>query len=1279
MPNDFEISLRDADNKVANLSSGQRNSITVQTHLTVTVIEMEDINFHFDSAVLLPDYATEEPQSGNKDQDRITGLAVIFACYKQAQKKEFQQKILVAGHTDKKGGEYYNLTLSQKRSENVYYMFLGRRTDWVNSSNDKNQIEDIQQILKWISFNFQYDCDPGKITNEMNPETENALLNFQKRYNIDFVTLNIHQNRFNHVFTKIDEDGKMGKQTWGAFFDMYTLELLIVLGINEDGLKDLRDQLKFVEKGHANPAPTVGCGENFPASGATTEEKNAVDRRVEILFFDDGEEPRLQCHPRRFQCIKSKCDLYPKDVFYKHAPVEVEPLPLPSGVAVRVHLKFMYNTPEKTERPLPKGFPYILKYQDNSFEEKKIDSDNGQVFLQILREKKTFTIEFAFSNTNFLASPENSSQKDELVIETEVRKRVELGFKVFSLPLKFNLKNSTWKLSPVPSSYDDTEKTFKNLDDVSIENIGSEASPINLKLDPHWQYIKLLYFDRWVKKKLSLPPILVEAFNNSSAVTPKAEIISNWITPTEASQCIPWILQETKKPDANAFLRFRSSENTFIETSGTSTNFSRRFVTKNPSSSSDIGLNEGNSINRDFSKAEAARLAYYDIPKLWKSTKYFTQLSGGTGNPAVKVGKFEELVTEQTTDDKPLIFSLDDIVLTDNNLNPLNWIPDSKAENRVSIFCNTFARSGPNLNDLSSEGLYKPDGTAFIDSVNKNAFTGNKLGFFTQLPKDEKTRNYISDYPDWTRLIITQGNFFDVFNKRTIDGKGDVVGARAAVRIQDVFASSSTFVKPRNDRPRVPVPVKSDFCDVQALFEQDHVIFSHIGRYDMVRLKCTDVDSDGVTEHGVCMVYLRIFFNFNSTITPSFNPNGSPLKLTGNAAVDWKETAIFNLLHRWNGPDIFAGSPPKTLNPGNAFVIPTNSGDKKVKSKVIWFSQDLPKDISHYEVGVYKDPTDKVRGFMRAKEGEGVLDQTDNEPDNTSAGWFTFAHESGHGGSLVDEYIESTGPGGIPGFGSYSPGSPFSIDSQSMMRSNREVRARHYWHIAEWFRQLDNKSIDYKIKHGIYDYVLQHATDAPKKNFIGWPIAEKNDQVLGERGKFNIFFYPLGKEFYSDRLLPFLAKKPGAFDGIIIVLVKMEFDFPTDDSTKIQNYITNINSRIGKKFNNKFGAKGNLFGKKYDRILLHFAPRYHADDYSTSNSPDTSEHFKVEIKNTGQPEWDSGIFSSKHKLFYPMDVNSTFGNFFGNMVGLPDGKLNTAGSYDPIAKMVIPDASVFSL
>lgn len=328
MPDTIEIKLKTADQKIDNLYSGQLNKLSFQTKMEASVVEMEDINFHFDSAVLLPDYGSKAPQPGSEDQNRITGLAVLYTCYKHSEKNNFEPRILIAGHTDKKGGEFYNLTLSQKRAENVYFMFAGKRIEWVNSSLDKNRVVDVWQILKWVSYILKWDCDPGAKTESYNAELNNAILKFQERYNLDFVQLQTYKEKFSRNFIKIDEDGKMGKQTWGAFFDVYSLELLNLMESTEEELNELRGKLNFIKKTQNHPSPVVGCGECFPASGSTKEEENATDRRVEILFFNPGEEPILECHPKKFTCIKSKCDVYPKNKFYKHIPIpakKVEP------------------------------------------------------------------------------------------------------------------------------------------------------------------------------------------------------------------------------------------------------------------------------------------------------------------------------------------------------------------------------------------------------------------------------------------------------------------------------------------------------------------------------------------------------------------------------------------------------------------------------------------------------------------------------------------------------------------------------------------------------------------------------------------------------------------------------------------------------------------------------------------------------------------------------------------------------------------------------------------
>src|SRR5574338_217894 len=117
--NEVTIDARRTD-KIGNLNSGTKHSINVKTTLSYSIIEMEDVNFHFDSAVLLPDYGKEAPQPGTEEQNRITGLGVLYTCYKQCQDKSFAQRLLVAGHTDKKESADYNLSLSRQRAKNVF-------------------------------------------------------------------------------------------------------------------------------------------------------------------------------------------------------------------------------------------------------------------------------------------------------------------------------------------------------------------------------------------------------------------------------------------------------------------------------------------------------------------------------------------------------------------------------------------------------------------------------------------------------------------------------------------------------------------------------------------------------------------------------------------------------------------------------------------------------------------------------------------------------------------------------------------------------------------------------------------------------------------------------------------------------------------------------------------------------------------------------------------------------------------------------------------------------
>jgi hypothetical protein len=70
-----------------------------------------------------------------------------------------------------------------------------------------------------------------------------------------------------------------------------------------------------------------------------------IDRRVEICFFDPGQEPRLACHPRRGQCLPDACEIFKQRIFQLD-PLPWEPVPSPAGT-IRIRLLDRFGEPHK--------------------------------------------------------------------------------------------------------------------------------------------------------------------------------------------------------------------------------------------------------------------------------------------------------------------------------------------------------------------------------------------------------------------------------------------------------------------------------------------------------------------------------------------------------------------------------------------------------------------------------------------------------------------------------------------------------------------------------------------------------------------------------------------------------------------------------------------------------------------------------------------------------------------------------------------------------------------
>lgn len=289
--------------KPLQLPTGEAHVIKVQDN-QAHLLCMGDVHYHSDSAVLLPDSV---PAGESPDADPNTGLALLRGCYLQA-KNNPAQKLLVLGHTDTTGRRDYNFTLSQLRADGALAVLLGEGHEWARVCQAKSVVKDQQEILRWLTREFGWDCDPGAVNGAPGSRTRQAVKAFQERYN-------------SVMDGALAVDGVVGRQTWQAFFDFYLIKLKLMLDTDDDGLAALRQQLHFVDEGKR----AVGCGECHPIERARQDNyPSTTNRRVEILFFDPGQEPKLDCHPSATKCEPSVCELY-DPVCYRFQRLTPEP------------------------------------------------------------------------------------------------------------------------------------------------------------------------------------------------------------------------------------------------------------------------------------------------------------------------------------------------------------------------------------------------------------------------------------------------------------------------------------------------------------------------------------------------------------------------------------------------------------------------------------------------------------------------------------------------------------------------------------------------------------------------------------------------------------------------------------------------------------------------------------------------------------------------------------------------------------------------------------------
>jgi hypothetical protein len=253
------------------LRSSQKHVFQLPGVSEARVLEFDDVHFHEESAILLPD---PDPEGGTGSGDRVTGLSLLAACYRHAEKNT-DQRLLVAGHAV--ADEPEPLDLSQGRATQIHTALNGDRDTWRHTADTAHRVQDYQHILKWMHHSRGWDCDPGPIDDILGSKTKGGIWGFQETYNTAFDN-------------SIAVDGIMGPQTWGAIFDVYMEALQNVLETDAEGLQAYRRMLRFIDPS----CYAVGCGTAHPIpSDWASDYRSQTDRRVETFFFARGDEPRV--------------------------------------------------------------------------------------------------------------------------------------------------------------------------------------------------------------------------------------------------------------------------------------------------------------------------------------------------------------------------------------------------------------------------------------------------------------------------------------------------------------------------------------------------------------------------------------------------------------------------------------------------------------------------------------------------------------------------------------------------------------------------------------------------------------------------------------------------------------------------------------------------------------------------------------------------------------------------------------------------------------------------
>ncbi len=927
-------------------------------------------------------------------------------------------------------------------------------------------------------------------------------------------------------------------------------------------------------KMQSKDAPEVVFGASGAKTGGVTALVNALKKEADWVLAAGKSAPALLNNQYLPESIANGQDQH-VDLFIRHP--------------LWINLEFKFKDPEKKVFKFPKDFP-IQVWNTAQVFEKKTD-EKGRLSFELDRKYDWITLKFG-NGPVFFNCADGKPDKCELKVEADRKALIAAKAKFFSPPDTWSLLESIWAFSEQPkfidgtAAYKDTEGKiylYKDPGNNWVRRIGEKDAPITLTLDPNWQFNRFEFFDRYyghsdhAHKRIHIPPVVVDGMWVSGGKAVR-EGSGHWVlNPKSAPDtvlAVPWIRQKTdkgvkaEKPDKDSYLTIKTAAGTYSVSSDASTRATEVIP------GGDKRLNPG--VNR---------LKIYDLPEKWESLKYWTRF----GKEPSQTGKFWKDWTaadylKSRAVASPLTFSLDDVVLTDAGLNPLNLAKTDQ----FAVFYHRFKPFYDQKANVSNHGVYMPD-------ANEPYYSSIKL-------KGDNF-NYLTDYPNWVRLLAGLACLYDNFDKRAVSG---VLGARAGVKWYDPVVSGAPAKGPVGFQAAID---KKEFVLEPYYGQEHHFTWQQfnagafrIGRFDMALLR--DCDVIGGKELFLTMQYFRMFYNF----TPTSNVKGA-----GPQKAYIKSSAVA-LMNRWNGND--------AANASRAEIVPQDK-TKNLTGEVLWFIQPakgLPD--AHFQLDI-KSMGANARAWMNGTNGTGEVDDTFATPAAAYGTKLAYilGHELGHGGSMPDEYGEwwnrcsHNGPGiscNIPGDPFADEGRDFDLTSAlngganppyPIMTMTVEMRNRYFWHNAEFARKFIKEPMYSKYGATYAEYKVPGHPNYPRRHYTYWPIASAMNFALGAKGQADIYLHAAGKEKYTVALMP-----GGPYDAILSVLIKLALYEATGNDNLFRNAIRNTILAYNKRYyslgdatvTTDAGAK-NL---SYAKSIFRFSPRFliQATDAKASNA-----------------------------------------------------------------------------